>query len=267
MEQPAEHAPDRAATDSAFSASTSAISLPSPLTEALAMHWNSIALREKQLEAIGAVLAGRDSFVGLRTGYGKSLCFQLPAAARPGVTVVVTPLLALAQDQCTDCDERGIVAAKHTSDVDSAVRAGIVADLEGDDPETKLLYLTPEGLAKEEMQELLSKLNARRLLNAIAVDEVCVAPSAVHPLPASADLVLSTSESAHTPAGPFLPCLLAHPCGPRLIATARSTGSLRQPVGPELPPRVQAHRQGARHPRLAACAHPSLHRHRHQGRA
>ena len=105
-----------------------------------------------------------------------STCYRSATAAFPSFSP--TALSRLAAAGCSLIDGS------------RAVRAGIVADLEGDDPETKLLYLTPEGLAKEEMQEVLTKLNARRLLNAIAVDEVCVAPSAVHPLPASADLVL-----------------------------------------------------------------------------
>ena len=154
--------------------------LDAALASALADFWPGVELRPAQHEAIAAVLAGHDSFVGLRTGYGKSLCFQLPAAARRGVTVVITPLLALATDQLNDLDERGIIAHKLTSDVDRERRARIVADLEDDDdPETKLLYLTPEGLAKEATLSLLHGLHAKALLNAIAVDEAhCVSKCA-----------------------------------------------------------------------------------------
>ena len=160
---------------SAAEGAMASAALPSAITDALDTHWGGLALRPAQHEAIMAVLSSRDSFVGLRTGYGKSLCFQAPAAARPGVTVVITPLLALAQDQLCDLDERNVCAARHTSDVDPDRRARLVADLEEDDPETKLLYLTPEGLAKEAMLEVLRALHSRRLVNAIAVDEAhCV---------------------------------------------------------------------------------------------
>ena len=107
----------------------------------LATHWPSVTLRPAQREAIEAVLAGRDSFVGLATGYGKSLCFQAPAAAAAaGVTVCITPLLALAQDQLNDLDERGVIAVQHSSAVDAERRKRIISDLtEEDEPSISLL--------------------------------------------------------------------------------------------------------------------------------
>ena len=146
------------------------------VASALATHWPSVILRPAQREAIEAVLAGRDSFVGLATGYGKSLCFQAPAAAAAGVTICITPLLALAMDQLNDLDERGVIAVQHSSAVDAERRKRIISDLtEEDEPSISLLYLTPEGLAKPEMVEVLQSLHARKLLRAIAVDEAhCV---------------------------------------------------------------------------------------------
>lgn len=89
-------------------ASAGAVPDVAALTQLLKQHWGTTAeFREKQLDAIVADLEGRDLFVSLPTGAGKSLCFQLPAIAaatantlKPGaVTVVVVPLLALATDQ------------------------------------------------------------------------------------------------------------------------------------------------------------------------
>ena len=87
----------------------------------LATHWGSYRLKPAQREAIAVLLQGRDSLVVLRTGYGKSLCFQLPAAVSPGVTVAITPLLALAADQLRECGERGISAASWSASPGSPV--------------------------------------------------------------------------------------------------------------------------------------------------
>ena len=136
-----------------------------------------MALRAPQGEAISALLAGRDSFVNLRTGYGKSICFQAPSCMpdTPGVTVVLTPLLSLCQDQVCDLLDRGVAVGKLTSDGGSDQRAKLERDLllsEGEEPPTvRLLYLTPEGLQKERTREMLASLYARKLLRAIAVDE------------------------------------------------------------------------------------------------
>ena len=92
--------------------------LPAFIDAALAQHWPNITLRAPQIEGIAALLAGEDALVVLPTGFGKSLVFQLPAAARKGVTVVLTPLLALCQDQVNDMESRGIAVAKLTYDVD-----------------------------------------------------------------------------------------------------------------------------------------------------
>ena len=139
---------------------------------ALCDHWQGLLLREPQTQAIRAVLEGADSVVTLSTGFGKSIIFQLPAAARAeGVTVAVSPLLALAADQLEDLDERGVSVAQYASCVDERRKAQVLEDLAQDKPEIRLLYLTPESLQSGEMQEALRALHARRLLHAIAVDE------------------------------------------------------------------------------------------------
>ena len=147
--------------------------LPSGLHSALAKHWPSVTLRPAQVEAIAALLAGQDVLVTLRTGFGKSLCFQAPACMEdaPGVTVVITPLLSLCQDQVQDLLDRDVCVGKLTGDVDAAHRVKLEADCLEEEPETRLLYLTPEGLQKERTREILASLHGKKLLRAIAVDE------------------------------------------------------------------------------------------------
>ena len=150
--------------------------LPPPLLAALAAGWGAgSSLRPAQEAAIRAVLERRDSLIVQSTGFGKSLCFQLPAAASPGVTVAITPLVALAADQLRECGERGISAASWSASLDAAARDALAADLEEEAPDTKLLYLTPEGLQTPRVKEMLRSLHGRGLLAAFAVDEAhCV---------------------------------------------------------------------------------------------
>ena len=113
------------------------------------------SLRPKQDEAVRAAVAGHDCFVLLPTGGGKSLCYQLPAVLSAGVTVVVSPLLALIEDQVgslvkargdAEAGLRG-VPATYLSSASAAGHSGhVFDDLSCDPPLTKLLYVTPEML-------------------------------------------------------------------------------------------------------------------------
>ena len=113
------------------------------------------SLRPKQDEAIRAAVAGHDCFVLLPTGGGKSLCYQLPAVLSAGVSVVVSPLLALIEDQVGSLvraqgdAEAGLcgVPATYLSSASAAGHSGqVFSDLRCDPPLTKLLYVTPEML-------------------------------------------------------------------------------------------------------------------------
>ena len=113
------------------------------------------SLRPRQDEAVRAALAGHDCFVLLPTGGGKSLCYQLPAVLSAGVTVVVSPLLALIEDQVGSLvrahgdAEAGLcgVPATYLSSASAAGHSGqVFSDLRCDPPLTKLLYVTPEML-------------------------------------------------------------------------------------------------------------------------
>ena len=145
------------------------------ISSVLLAHWPTLMLRQEQCDAMRTLADGLDSLVVLPTGFGKSLCFQAPAVASGGVTIVITPLLALAEDQVNDCQERSIEAALWNSSVGERDKAMMRADLESDEPETRLLYVTPEGLQNGPLPELVRGLHARGLLRAFVVDEAhCV---------------------------------------------------------------------------------------------
>ena len=125
--------------------------------------------RHHQAEIIQALLDGRDAMVLMPTGGGKSLCYQIPALARAGVGIVISPLIALMQDQVDALRQLGLQAAFLNSTQDSSTqRATEQALLDG---ELDLLYLAPERLLTQRMLDLL----ARTRPALFAVDEAhCV---------------------------------------------------------------------------------------------
>ena len=123
------------------------------------------SLRPIQEEAVRATLAGRDVVVVMPTGGGKSLCFQAPALVREGLTVVVSPLIALMEDQVAGLLENGIAAAQLTSSQTADERRDVERKLARG--ELKLLYVAPERLAAD---GFLSQLE-RSGMSALAVDE------------------------------------------------------------------------------------------------
>ena len=138
-------------------------------TELLHQIFGFSGFRPGQEEIVLAVLAGRNTLAIMPTGGGKSLCFQLPALCRDGVTVVISPLIALMRDQVRALRAAGVEAGALTSanteaeteEVFSAIGAGRL----------KLLYLAPERLASGSAVQLLRRANC----NLIAVDEAhCV---------------------------------------------------------------------------------------------
>jgi ATP-dependent DNA helicase RecQ len=131
------------------------------------------AFRVGQAEAVAAVLAGRDAVVLLPTGAGKSVCYQVPAIvahrAGRGTTLVVSPLIALMNDQVAALRGRGIAcAALHSHQEDDDQRDILAALGRG---ELALLYVSPERAAKDGFQRLLR----RTAIAALAIDEAhCV---------------------------------------------------------------------------------------------
>ncbi len=132
----------------------------------LKRHWGYDHFRPLQEEVIGEVLEGRDALVLMPTGGGKSLLYQIPTLAREGLTLVITPLIALMKDQVDRLRQRGIGAV--------ALHAGLTPrqiDIALDncayDDHVKFLYIAPERIDSESLRLRLPKMDVRL----IAVDE------------------------------------------------------------------------------------------------
>ena len=138
--------------------------------------------RPNQLEAINATLAGKDAFVLMPTGGGKSLCYQLPAIVNSGktqgVTVVISPLLSLMQDQVEHLQKLKIQALLINSEVTAEYRRLVMDCLKEQQPHKfcQLLYVTPEMISKSQaMVNAFRGLYQRQRLARIVIDEAhCV---------------------------------------------------------------------------------------------
>ena len=125
--------------------------------------------RGLQAGVIGEVLAGRSALAVLPTGGGKSLCYQIPSLVRPGLGLVISPLIALMADQVAALQQSGVAAER----LDSSTAADSRGDIwrRVNDGTLDLLYLSPEGLMQPSMLERLSRLP----LALVAIDEAhCV---------------------------------------------------------------------------------------------
>ena len=127
------------------------------------------AFRPGQEEIVDAVAMGRDVLAIMPTGGGKSLCYQLPALMRDGLTVVISPLIALMRDQVRALTEAGVAAAALTSGNSEDENAEVIRALNA--RELRLLYMAPERLASGATVPMLRRAGVQ----AIAVDEAhCV---------------------------------------------------------------------------------------------
>ena len=137
--------------------------------EVLGRVWGHADFRGLQAHVVAEVLAGRDVMAVLPTGGGKSVCYQIPAILRPGVGLVVSPLIALMTDQVEALKQQGVAAARLDSGVSMEERSAIWRAARSG--ELDLLYVSPEGLAAGSMLERLSEID----LSLIAIDEAhCV---------------------------------------------------------------------------------------------
>jgi ATP-dependent DNA helicase RecQ len=140
-----------------------------PLSDALRRHFCWPDFRPGQRPVVEALLAGRDCLAVLPTGAGKSLCFQLPPLVRGGLVVVISPLVALMQDQVNQLRQRGIDAACLHGGLAPGERRRLQQSLA--DNRLRLLYLAPERLQAEATRQLLDDAIASGSLVALAVDE------------------------------------------------------------------------------------------------
>ena len=128
-------------------------------------YWQFTSFKPLQEEIIESVLQGQDTFALLPTGGGKSICFQVPALAMEGLCIVISPLVALMKDQVKTLMQKGIKAMALTSgiprkELDTLLDNCIYGNY-------KFLYLSPERLQQELVQERIKQMN----VNLISVDE------------------------------------------------------------------------------------------------
>ncbi len=139
--------------------------MPSPL-QVLEEHFGYTTFRGKQAEVIDSVLSGNDTVVLMPTGGGKSICYQVPAMVLNGLTLVISPLIALMKDQVDALRLNGIEAAFLNSSLSGVEQNQVYQQLENGS--LKLLYVSPERLfAGNDFLEFLSRCNVQL----IAVDE------------------------------------------------------------------------------------------------
>ena len=129
------------------------------------------AFRPLQREVITAAIDGHDVFLQAATSFGKSLCFQLPASVATGITVVVSPLLALMANQIEAAQVLGIPTESISSNTPQSERNKIISDLKCGHPETRLLYVTPELCAMDHFRKLLNTIHTQGQLVRVAIDE------------------------------------------------------------------------------------------------
>jgi ATP-dependent DNA helicase RecQ len=141
--------------------------------QALKQYFGYTSFRAGQREIIEATLAGRDALAIMPTGGGKSICFQLPALLQTGVTIVVSPLIALMQDQVMALKENGIGATFLNSTLGyEETRQRSQAILNG---AIKLVYVAPERLFAEQFLEFLNIVKNKIGIAGFAIDEAhCV---------------------------------------------------------------------------------------------
>ena len=170
--------------------------------------------RGQQEEVIGHVIDGGDALVLMPTGGGKSLCYQIPAMARPGTGVVISPLIALMQNQVEALKQLGVHAEFLNSSLDPGTRQVIEAQFRN--KELDILYLAPERLRSRQTLDLLASGN----ISVFAIDEAhCV------------------SQWGHDFRPDYLELQVLHerwPDVPRIALTATATQATREEIATRL---------------------------------
>ncbi len=139
-------------------------------THLLSQYFGHSSLRPLQEKIMHSIVEKKDTLALLPTGAGKSLCYQLPALILPGLTIVVSPLLALMRDQVDSLQKRGIGAQRWDSTLDADEERKLLYQLNSG--KLKLLYLSPEKATKSEMLPVFSQIP----ISHICIDEAhCIA--------------------------------------------------------------------------------------------
>jgi ATP-dependent DNA helicase RecQ len=133
--------------------------------DVLKAHWKHTAFRPTQEEIITTVLLGKDTFALLPTGGGKSICFQIPALIKPGICLVISPLVALMKDQVENLKNKNIKAIALTGGISFEETNNLLDNCVFGD--YKFLYLSPERLQQDWVLERIKNLN----INLVAIDE------------------------------------------------------------------------------------------------
>ncbi len=136
-----------------------------PISEILARYWGYNSFRPLQEDIINSVLAGKDVLALLPTGGGKSLCYQVPALAMEGCTLVVSPLIALMQDQVQRLEQLDIPAVYLHAGMGFREVEQVLRDVQ--EERYKLLYVSPERLQSKLFEDYLPELG----ISLVAIDE------------------------------------------------------------------------------------------------
>jgi ATP-dependent DNA helicase RecQ len=135
------------------------------LENILKKHWNYDAFRPQQLAVIESILSGKDTLALLPTGAGKSICFQVPTIYQRGICVVISPLIALMQDQVKDLVSKQLKAVLVGSQLSAYEESIVFKEIEA--KKYQFIYCSPEKLAQKHFQTLLSGLP----IQLFAIDE------------------------------------------------------------------------------------------------
>lgn len=137
------------------------------LKDTLKQYWDYDNFRQPQEEIIRAILTGKDCLIVMPTGGGKSLCFQLPALLQDGLTLVISPLVALMENQVQELRQKNLPAGILHSEISKIERKNTLLALKSQ--QLRLLYLSPETLLSPPMWEIIS--NPEIKINSLILDE------------------------------------------------------------------------------------------------
>ena len=142
------------------------------LKKSLKKYWGYDDFRRPQAEIIQSILSGKDCLVVMPTGGGKSLCFQLPALLQDGLTLVISPLVALMENQVQELRAKELPATILHSEISKNERTETLHNIQ--EQKYRLLYLSPETLLSPSVWQIISQLTIK--INGLIVDEAhCLA--------------------------------------------------------------------------------------------